>query len=65
MRLQLRWHHGEAGLAHGGGGGTRNKGRLGLDAWQPGGRGHGTLLLLDAVIFDQLGMLFLLLPDLQ
>lgn len=65
VRLQLRWHHGEAGLAHGGGGGARNEGRLGLDARQPGRGGPGALLLLDAVVLNQLGMLLLLLPDLQ
>lgn len=65
VRLQLRWHHREAGLAHGGGGGARNEGRLGLDARQPGGGGPGALLLLDAVILNQLGVLLLLLPDLQ
>lgn len=64
VRLQLRWHHGEAGLAHGGGGGARNEGRLGLDARQPGRGGPGALLLLDAVVLNQLGMLLLLLPDL-
>lgn len=66
MLLQLLRHHGEAGLARGGWRGTRNKGRLGRGAREPGGRGHGTLLLLlDPVILDQLRMLLLLLPNLQ
>lgn len=67
--LQLRGHHGEAGLAHGRWGGTRNQGRLGLDTRQNGGRGgHCTLLLLlllNPVIFNQLSMLFLLFTNLE
>lgn len=67
--LQLWGYHWEAGLAHGRRGGTRNQGRLGLDTRQNGGRGgHCTLLLLlllNPVIFNQLGMLFLLFTNLE
>ena len=67
--LELRRRHGEAGLAHGGRGAAWNQGQLGLDTGHHGGRGHGTLLLLlllllDPIIFNQLGMLFLLLTNL-
>lgn len=67
--LQLLRHHGEAGLAHGSWGGTRNQGWLGRDPWHHGRRRHGALLLLllllDPIIFYQLGMLLLLFADLE
>lgn len=66
LMLQLLCHHGEALLIHCWCCSSWNHGRLGLDPWHYGMWGHPTLLLLlDAVLLDQLRVLLLLLPDLN
>lgn len=66
LMLELLCHHGEALLIHCWCCSSWNHGRLGLDPWHYGMWGHATLLLLlDAVLLNQLRVLLLLLPDLN